>query len=203
MVVNFQNKLDSPVTMHPHGIFYAQEMDGAYKGKFTDPGGFVQKKPDLPVRLGGPRGHRGRLALPRPRADGPAARSTRACSGRCSSAPPAPTPPNQEFFSPSTPSSRRPPGSSDAFSCINGRAYAGNTPTLRASVGERVAFHVFAIDNDFHTFHIHGHRWTDPTGTVIDNKTLGPGDSITAEFVEDNPGAGSTTATCSAICTRG
>ena len=29
--------------MHPHGIFYANEMDGTYKGKFTDPGGFVQK----------------------------------------------------------------------------------------------------------------------------------------------------------------
>ena len=28
--------------MHPHGIFYSNEMDGAYKGKWTDPGGFVQ-----------------------------------------------------------------------------------------------------------------------------------------------------------------
>ena len=44
VVVNFQNKVDSPVTMHPHGIFYPQEMDGAYKGRYTDPGGFVQKK---------------------------------------------------------------------------------------------------------------------------------------------------------------
>ena len=68
------------------------------------------------------------------------------------------------------------------------RAYAGNTPTLEANVGESVAFNVFALDNDFHTFHIHGHRWTDPAGTVVDNQTLGPGDSITAAFVEDNPG---------------
>ena len=82
IVVNFRNKLDAPVTIHPHGVFYSQEMDGAYKGRHTDPGGFVQKKPDVPVRLGGARGHRGRLALPRPRADGSAAACSRACSGR-------------------------------------------------------------------------------------------------------------------------
>src|SRR4051812_27800818 len=43
VVVHFRNGLSTPVTMHPHGIHYPQEMDGAYKGKFTDPGGFVQK----------------------------------------------------------------------------------------------------------------------------------------------------------------
>jgi FtsP/CotA-like multicopper oxidase with cupredoxin domain len=74
------------------------------------------------------------------------------------------------------------------FGCMNGRAYAGNTPTLEAKVGQRVAFHVIALDNDFHTFHIHGHRWTDPDGTVIDTRTLGPGDSYSLEFIEDNPG---------------
>ena len=74
------------------------------------------------------------------------------------------------------------------FGCMNGRAYAGNTPTLEAKVGQRVAFHVISLDNDFHTFHIHGHRWTDPDGTVIDTRTFGPGESYTLEFVEDNPG---------------
>jgi FtsP/CotA-like multicopper oxidase with cupredoxin domain len=72
--------------------------------------------------------------------------------------------------------------------CINGRSYAGNTPTFRANVGDSVAFHVVALDDDFHTFHIHGHRWQDPDGTIIDTKTVGPGDSFTAQFVEDNPG---------------
>ena len=80
-------------------------------------------------------------------------------------------------------------GLDQPFYCINGRAYAGNTPTLRASVGDDVAFYVYAIDDNFHTFHIHGHRWTDPNGgAVIDNVTLGPGDGITARFTEDNPG---------------
>ena len=59
---------------------------------------------------------------------------------------------------------------------------------LHAKVGQRVAFHVYGLDNFFHTFHLHGHRWTDPDGTIIDNKTFGPADSFRLEFIEDNPG---------------
>ncbi len=66
--------------------------------------------------------------------------------------------------------------------------YAGNTPTLRAKVGQRVAQHVVGLNNDFHTYHLHGHRWTDPDGRVVDNVTIGPADSYSLEFVEDNPG---------------
>ena len=43
LVVHFRNAVPLPVTMHPHGVFYSNEMDGAYKGYWTDPGGFVQK----------------------------------------------------------------------------------------------------------------------------------------------------------------
>ena len=74
IVVNFRNQTGVPVTMHPHGIFYTHDMDGAYKGKYTEPGGFVENGAHLPVRVGGAPRHRGRVALPRPRADGPAAR---------------------------------------------------------------------------------------------------------------------------------
>ena len=42
IVVNFRNQTGVPVTMHPHGIFYTHDMDGAYKGKYTEPGGFVE-----------------------------------------------------------------------------------------------------------------------------------------------------------------
>ena len=55
-------------------------------------------------------------------------------------------------------------------------------------MGDRVAFHVVALDNDFHTFHLHGHRWTDPSGQVIDTKTFGPAESYRFVFDEDNPG---------------
>jgi len=187
IVVNFRNKIDTPVTIHPHGVFYSQEMDGAYKGRHTDPGGFVQKKQvfqyvwearpgtegvwlyhdhgpmdPLPV-------HKGLFGPLIVRAAG------------------APRP-TREFnvlfhaFNPTV------TGFSRNFACVNGRSYAGNTPTFESNVGDTVAFNVYAIDNDFHTFHIHGHRWTDETGTVVDNKTLGPGDSFTAAFTEDNPG---------------
>src|SRR5438067_1832441 len=35
IVVNFRNEAGPPVTIHPHGIFYTSDMDGAYKGKYT------------------------------------------------------------------------------------------------------------------------------------------------------------------------
>ena len=42
IVVNFRNEAGTPVTMHPHGIFYTEDMDGTYKGKYTTIGGFVE-----------------------------------------------------------------------------------------------------------------------------------------------------------------
>ena len=74
------------------------------------------------------------------------------------------------------------------FQCLNGRAYAGNTPTLRSRVGQDVEIHAFGMDSNFHTFHIHGHRWKDPAGAFVDNPAMGPNESVTARFVEDNPG---------------
>lgn len=45
------------------------------------------------------------------------------------------------------------------------------------------------MDNNFHDFHIHGHRWRkDGTGPVTDTPSLGPGETISARFVEDNLG---------------
>ncbi len=198
VTVHFQNMLDAPTTIHPHGIFYSEEMDGAYKGKFTDPGGFVQHKrkftyvweahadsvgtwlyhdhgpmDPLPVF----KGMFGPLIIRDPN---------------------APNPPDEEFFLFFHAFQPVATGLRNQFSCINGRAYAGNTPTLRAKVGDRVAFHMVALDDDFHTFHLHGHRWTDQSGSgtagtsasgpVIDTKTMGPAESLTFEFVEDNPG---------------
>ena len=187
VVVNFQNAVDVPVTIHPHGIFYSQEMDGAYRGRHTDPGGFVQKKQTFQYVWEAREGTEGAWLYhdhgpmdPMPVYKGLFGPLLVRAAGA--------TPPTREFclafhsfLPPAT-------GLQTAFYCINGYAYAGNTPTLQANIGDDVAFHVFAIDNDFHTFHIHGHRWVDPSGTVIDNETLGPGDSITASFVEDNPG---------------
>jgi FtsP/CotA-like multicopper oxidase with cupredoxin domain len=74
------------------------------------------------------------------------------------------------------------------FSCVNGRSFTGNTPTFRANIGDVVDFHVYGMDDNFHTFHLHGHRWTEPGGVQVDNKTFGPADSFRIRITEDNPG---------------
>jgi FtsP/CotA-like multicopper oxidase with cupredoxin domain len=79
-------------------------------------------------------------------------------------------------------------GLSRSFQCINGRAFAGNTPTIRAKVGQSVALHAIGMDNNFHDFHIHGHRWRDASGAFVDTPAVGPSETVTARFVEDNPG---------------
>ena len=48
--------------------------------------------------------------------------------------------------------------------------------------------HAFGMDSNFHTFHIHGHRWRNPAGAFVDNPAFGPNETVTARFVEDNPG---------------
>ena len=113
--------------MHPHGIFYTNDMDGAYKGKFTDPGGFVQNGRTFQyvweARPGtegawlyhdhGPmdplpvfKGLFGPLIIRKPGEPGP----------------------DREFFLAFHSFTPLAPAWSSSFSCINGRAYAGNTP---------------------------------------------------------------------------
>jgi FtsP/CotA-like multicopper oxidase with cupredoxin domain/plastocyanin len=46
---------------------------------------------------------------------------------------------------------------------INGRKYLGNTPTLLAGLDTKMRFGVVGMNElMFHTFHLHGHRWTIP-----------------------------------------
>jgi FtsP/CotA-like multicopper oxidase with cupredoxin domain len=188
IVVNFRNELPGPVTIHPHGIQYSIEMDGAYKGKWTDPGGFVQTGETYQYIWEAAEGTEGAWLY---HDHGPLdpVPVYKGLFGPLIVRPKGEPRPDREFFIAFHSFQPVATGLSTVYWCINGRAYTGNTPTLRARVGERVAFHVFALDNYFHTFHLHGHRWADPNGgKVIDNQTLGPGDSISAYFTEDNPG---------------
>ena len=73
------------------------------------------------------------------------------------------------------------------FFTINGWAFMGNLPGLEARVGERVRFRVIGMGDEFHTFHLHGHRWR-LGGQVMDNAALAPASAATLEFVEDAPG---------------
>jgi manganese oxidase len=187
LVVHFRNKLKTPVTMHPHGVFYSSEMDGAYKGKFTEPGGFVQPNRTFTYVWEAREGTEGTWLYhdhgpmdPLPGFKGLFGPLVVRGKGEAR--------PDREYhlafhtFDPTT------TGLRGNYDCINGKAYAGNTPTLEANVGEKVAFHVFGFDEFFHTFHVHGHRWTEPDGSIRDTKTFGPAESFKFEFVEDNPG---------------
>ena len=190
LVVHFRNadrRLRQAVTMHPHGVKYNPEYDGAYMGEYTRAGGFVapgetftyqwECTPDSvgawPYHDHGPNHtlntFRGLFGMIHVRPKG------------------APLPDvHHALFAHQLP----PPvtGLVRNFQCINGRAYAGNTPTLRARVGQDVEMHCFGMDNAHHTFHIHGHRWRDASGAFVDNPTVGPNETVTARFTEDNPG---------------
>jgi manganese oxidase len=186
IVVNFRNQTGVPVTMHPHGIFYTHDMDGAYKGKYTEPGGFVENGRTFQYVWEARPGTEGAWLYhdhgpmdPLPVFKG--------MFGAVIIGKPTDPLPNREFFVFLHAFAPVATGLAQQFSCINGRAFAGNTPTLRAKVGDTVNWHVFAIDNDFHAFHLHGHRWTE-NGVVIDNRTLGPADVTSFSIVEDNPG---------------
>jgi hypothetical protein len=190
VVVHFRNgdeKFGQALTVHPHGVRYNPEYDGAYLGDFTRAGGFVEPgeeftytweaTPDSvgiwPYHDHGPnhtvntiRGMFGTVIV-RPKGE--------------------PKPDVEQVlvmhsFPPQVTRLDR------NFQCFNGRTGAGNTPTIHARVGQDVALHLYGGDGNFHTFHVHGHRWRDAAGAFVDNPTLGPNESTTARWREDNPG---------------
>jgi FtsP/CotA-like multicopper oxidase with cupredoxin domain len=73
------------------------------------------------------------------------------------------------------------------FMTIDGRAFVGNTPVFHAAVGDLVQWDVMAMGSDFHTFHVHGHRWT-VDGMPRDTQTVGPAESFRIRWREDAPG---------------
>lgn len=46
--------------------------------------------------------------------------------------------------------------------CINGRQYLGNTPTIVSGTATRMRMGIVGMGSEFHTFHLHGHRWVLP-----------------------------------------
>ena len=74
------------------------------------------------------------------------------------------------------------------FMTIDGRAFVGNTPIFRARVGQLVQWDVLTLGDDFHTFHVHAHRWVGPGGVPQDTKTIGPAESFRVRWREDDPG---------------
>jgi FtsP/CotA-like multicopper oxidase with cupredoxin domain len=74
------------------------------------------------------------------------------------------------------------------FMAIDGRAFVGNTPVFHSRVGELVQWDVMAMGSDFHTFHVHGHRWIGPGGVPRDTQTVGPAESFRIRWREDAAG---------------
>ena len=190
LVVHFRNaltgKLAQPVTMHPHGVKYNPEYDGVFLGGYTRAGGFVAPARSSPTRGRRPPERR-RLAVPRPRAQPHAQhlprdlrrdrhpREGRDGPGRRRVALPAPA----------AAARHRP----EPLVSVHQRArLRGQHAHLRAKVGQEVALHVFGMDNNFHDFHIHGHRWKDRAGAFVDTPSVGPNETTSVRFVEDNPG---------------
>jgi FtsP/CotA-like multicopper oxidase with cupredoxin domain len=73
------------------------------------------------------------------------------------------------------------------FKTIDGRAFVGNTPVMRARVGQLVQWDVLALGSEHHTFHVHGHRWLEQ-GTPRDTKTVGPAESFRIRWREEDRG---------------
>lgn len=190
LVVHFRNNaraLGQALTVHPHGVRYTPDYDGTYLGDHTRAGGYVAPGEEftytweaVPSSVGAWPYHD----------HGPnhSLNSMRGLYGAIVIREKGAKAPDAEF--PLFLGALQPPvtGLRRSFECINGRAGAGNTPTLRAQVGQDVAMYVFGVDGFFHDFHVHGHRWQDSGGAPIDNQTVGPGEGIVARWTEDNPG---------------
>ena len=166
-------------SMHFHGVRYAPGSDGAYIPGISGPGAVVRPGRTFTyvLRAGadsaGAWAYHDHSTSMEESIDG-------GMVGLLSILGPQERPPDREFplvFM-----------SMHGFMTINGRAFLGNTPVLRARVGQRVRWDVLGMGNDFHTFHVHGHRWRNADGTFADVRTFGPAESFVVQWTEDAPG---------------
>ena len=61
---------------------------------------------------------------------------------------------------------------------------------------------VIGLGDDFHVFHVHGHRWL-RNGTPVDSELVGPSSTLQVRFRETRRGSGTTTATSRPTRTTG
>jgi FtsP/CotA-like multicopper oxidase with cupredoxin domain len=73
------------------------------------------------------------------------------------------------------------------FDCINGFSFHENTQVFKAKVGQTVRWRIAAFGREFHVFHLHGHRWLF-NGRYDDAVVMGPATTLTFDYLEDNPG---------------
>jgi FtsP/CotA-like multicopper oxidase with cupredoxin domain len=182
IVVHFKN-LDTfykrPHSMHFHGVFYPFGSDGSYIPGFSTRGGAVKPGGTFTYRL---------RAVPSSVGVWPYHDHSPSMMesipgglyGAISILGADEKPPDKEFvvfFE-----------AQQDLQTINGRAFVGNTPVFHARVGEVVQWDVLALGDNHHTFHLHGHRWTNPDGATLDTRVIGPAESFSFRIKEDVQG---------------
>lgn len=182
LVVHFRNLdslTNSPHSMHFHGVAYPFGSDGAFIPGFSGKGANVKPGETFTYRLRAEESSAGvwpyhdHSPSMTPSIEG-------GLFGALSILGRGERPPDREFVVFLS--------SQLGFMTIGGRAFVGNTPVFRARVGETVQWDVLTLGDDFHTFHVHGHRWTLPGGVTRDTQVLGPAESFRVRWVEDAPG---------------
>ncbi len=180
--VHFENRdtlRGASHSMHFHGVEYPVGSDGAFLPGFSGPGGDVRPGRRFTYELTAGPGSAGAW----PYHDHSRAMHdsiTGGMYGALSIRGRGERRPDREFvvfFS-----------ALNGFQAINGRAFVGNTPVFRSRVGEVVQWDVLTLGDEFHTFHVHGHRWLTAAGVPEDTRTLGPAESFRVRFREDAPG---------------
>jgi len=176
---NMDTLRHEPHSMHFHGVHYAPASDGSYIPGFSGPGANVLPGHTFTYRL---------TAGPDSAGVWPYHDHSKSMMdsigggmyGMLSILGPGEREPDKEFEVVLAPMGK--------FMTIDGRAFVGNTPVFRARVGELVQWDVMALGSDFHTFHVHGHRWKPPGQAVRDTQTVGPAESYRIRWREDAPG---------------
>jgi FtsP/CotA-like multicopper oxidase with cupredoxin domain len=182
ILVHFRNldtAFNRPHSMHFHGVHYRFGSDGSYIPGFSGPGANVKPGQTFTYRL---------VAGPDSAGVWPYHDHSPSMMdsiegglyGALSILAPGEKAPDREFVVYLE--------SQQGFMTINGRAFVGNTPVFRARVGETVQWDVLSLGDDFHTFHVHGHRWRTPDGAVRDTQVVGPAESYKIRWREDAAG---------------
>jgi FtsP/CotA-like multicopper oxidase with cupredoxin domain len=182
VLVHFENRdtlRDAPHSMHFHGVRYRVGSDGAFIPGFSGAGAEVEPGERFTYEL---------EAGPDSAGVWPYHDHSRAMAdsigggmyGALSILGRRERPPDREFVVFLS--------SLGGFETIDGRAFVGNTPVFHARVGDVVQWDVLTLGDEFHTFHVHGHRWVTAAGVAEDTRTIGPAESFRVRWREDAPG---------------
>jgi FtsP/CotA-like multicopper oxidase with cupredoxin domain len=176
---NMDTEFKRPHSMHFHGVRYAFGSDGAFIPGFTGRGANVKPGQSFTYRLFASDESAGVWPY---HDHGPAMHDSIAGGlyGAMSIRAPGEQAPDREFVVVFA--------ALHGFQTINGHAFVGNTPIFRSRIGELVQWDVVAMGDEFHTFHVHGHRWLNDAGVPEDVRGLGPAESFRVRWVEDQPG---------------